>query len=134
MSGPARPLPVVTELTRPFWDAARAGRLAVQKCQECGKLRFPASPLCDACLATSTAWVEVSGRGTVWSACEFHRSYFPGFDVPYAVALVRLDEGVRMYTNLVGVDYAGIEPGMRVQAVFDPVTDDVTLIKFRPAP
>ena len=134
MSGYAKPLPVVTDLTRPFWDAARAGRLVVQRCLRCGKMRFPASPLCDARLATETAWAPVSGRGAVWSACEFHRAYFPGFGVPYAVALVRLDEGPRMYTNLLGVEYAAIEPGMRVQAVFDPVTPEVTLVKFQPAP
>jgi hypothetical protein len=78
--------------------------------------------------------VTVSGNGTVWSFCEFHRQYFDGFDVPYNVALVRLDEGPRMYTNLVGVATEDIRCGMRVKAVFEPVDDKVTLVKFTPVP
>ena len=102
-----KPLPIVSPLTQPFWDGARSGRLVVQKCGDCGKHRFPASTICDACLSEQAAWVEVSGQATVWSVCEFHRVYFKGFanEIPYNVALVRLDEGPRMYTNLVGISY-----------------------------
>lgn len=135
MTAYAKPLPHVTPLTQPFWDAARAGRLDVQRCGNCGTLRFPPARICDECLSEDVAWVTVSGRAAVWSMCEFHRLYFKGFaaELPYNVALVRLDEGPRMYTNLVGIPYKGIKIGMRVQAVFEPVTDDVTLVKFRPA-
>lgn len=135
MTAYAKPLPHITPLTQPFWDAARAGRLEVQKCGQCGKLRFPPAKVCDECMSEATTWVAVSGRGTIWSMCEFHRLYFKGFEaeLPYNVALVRLDEGPRMYTNLVGIAYGDIEIGMRVEAVFEPVTDVVTLVKFRPA-
>ncbi len=131
----AKPLPVITELTAPFWEAARAGRLEVQRCDACGTLRFPPARVCDACLSEQTSWVPVSGRATVWSVCEFHRLYFKGFEpeLPYNVALVCLEEGPRMYTNLVGIDYDQIQIGMPVQVAFEPVTDAVSLIKFRPA-
>ena len=130
-----KPLPHITKLTQPFWTATAAGRLQVQKCTACGQLRFPPSKICDECMGEATIWVEVSGRGTVWSMCEFHRLYFKAFEpeMPYNVALVRLDEGPRMYTNLVGIDYNKIEIGMKVCAVFEKVTDTVTLLKFRPA-
>ena len=134
MSDYAKPLPHITPLTQPFWDAARAGRLMVQRCDRCGHTRFPPSKICDCCLSDETTWVEVGHQGTVWSVCEFHRAYFRGFeaDLPYNVALVRLDDGPRLYTNLVSVHDHEIEIGMRVQAVFEPVTDTVTLVKFRP--
>ncbi len=122
-------------LTQPFWDAARAGRLEVQKCGSCGKLRFPPAKICDECMSGETTWVRVSGRGTVWSMCELPRLYFKGFEpeMPYTVALVRLDEGPRMHSNLVGIACDRIKIGMRVEAVFEPATDTVTLVKFRPA-
>ena len=125
MSEYAKPLPVVTPQTQPFWDATRVGELRVQRCGQCGQLRFPPASICDECLSAEVSWFPVSGRGTVWSMCEFHRVYFKGFadEMPYNVVLVRLDEGPRMYSNIVGVAYADIEVGMRVQAVFDAVTD-----------
>ncbi len=136
MSAYAKPLPHVTPLTQPFWDGARAGRLLVQRCGQCGTFRFPPARICHACLSEEVAWVPVSGRGTVWSMCEFHRSYFKGFeaDLPYNVVLVRLEEGPRLYSNLVGLPYERITIGMRVQAVFEPVTEEVTLLKFEAIP
>jgi uncharacterized protein len=134
MSEYTKPLPLITPLTQPFWDAARAGRLDVQYCSACGHHRFPPSKVCENCLSEDSRWVSVSGRGTVWSVCEFHRPYFEGFDLPYNVALVRLDEGPRMYTNIIEVPYDRIEIGMRVEAVFEKATETVTLLKFRPAP
>lgn len=125
-----KPLPFVTPMTEPFWAGTRAGRVSVQRCVGCGHLRFPPSGVCDECLGEATEWVTLSGKGTVWSVCEFHRQYFKGFETPYNVALVRLDEGPRMYTNIVGTAYEDILPGMRVRAVFDAVTDAVTLLKF----
>ena len=136
MSEYAKPLPHVTPLTQPFWEAAKAGRLVVQQCGACGQRRFPPSKICDSCLSDAATWVDVSGQGTVWSVCEFHRAYFKSFaaELPYNVALVRLDEGPRLYTNIVGIPYEAIKIGMRVNAVFEPVTDDVTLVKFGPKP
>jgi uncharacterized protein len=134
MTDYAKPLPHIAPLAQPFWDATRSDRLEVQRCKTCGHMRFPPSKFCDECLGEEAEWERVSGQGTVWSVCEFHRVYFKGFEaeIPYNVALVRLDEGPRMYTNLVGIAYENIEIGMRVEAVFEAVTDSVTLLKFRP--
>ena len=132
MNDAARPVPHVTDANRPFWDGTREGRLLVQRCGTCSRLRFPPAPFCDDCLSEDVAWTLVSGHGVVWSVCEFHRPYFKGLEVPYNVALVLLDEGPRLYTNIVGMPFARIQIGMRVEAVFDPVTDEAALVRFRP--
>jgi uncharacterized protein len=84
--------------------------------------------------ARGADWVPASGRATVWSACEFHRAYFPGFapKLPYAVVLVRLEEGPRLHSNLIGCAFEDTAIGLRVHAVFEAMTDEVTLTKFRP--
>ena len=135
MTAYGKPLPTVTALTQPFWEAARAGYLSVQRCRTCGMLRFPPSRACDACGSAALEWVPVSGRGTVWSACEFHQVYFKGFaeDLPNNVVLVTLEEGPQLYSNLLDVQFDDIKSGMAVEAVFEPVTDTVTLVKFKPA-
>ena len=127
-----KPLPKIDERTRPHWDGNAVHELRVQRCDACGTMRFPASRWCAHCLGEKTSWQKVSGKGNVWSWCVFHRAYFKGFesDVPYPVALVELDEGPKMYSNLVGIPRDKIRIGMRVRAVFDKVTDDVTLVKF----
>ena len=127
----AKPLPKITKLTKPFWDHAKAGRVAVQLCRDCGDVRFPPSPVCPRCLSSDQGWRITSGRGTLESWVEFHRSYWPGFanDVPYQVCLVRLFEGPVLVSNLVGpID--GARLGAPVRAVFEPVTDEITLPKF----
>ena len=130
----AKPLPRIDDKNRPFWQATEAGRLTVQRCGACGALRYPFAEICAECLSSEADWVEVSGRGTVWSFCTFHRNYFKGFEaeIPYSVVLVRLDEGPRLYSNLVGVPREQIRIGMRVKASFEHVADGVSLVKFKP--
>jgi uncharacterized protein len=127
-----KPLPAIDETSRPFWEGARREQVLVQRCAACGHLRFPPAPICPRCRGEDAEWVELTGRGTVWSFTVFHKQYFPGFEdeMPYNVAIVELAEGVRMFTNLVGVEHEDIELGMPVRAVFEPVTPEVTLIKF----
>ncbi len=136
MTAYAKPLPTITALTQPFWSAAQAGRLVVQRCLHCSTLRFPAAFTCDICGSTELDWVQASGRGTVWSFCEFHQLYFKGFagELPYAVVVVQLEEGPRLYSNLLGVGFDDIVIGMPVEVVFEPATDAATLVKFRPKP
>lgn len=128
-AGYDKPLPVITELTRGFWDHARARRLATQVCSACGDVHFPASPVCPKCLSDEQDWQPVSGRGRLESWVEFHRAYWPGFagELPYRVCLIRLQEGPLMVSNLVG---ASAEIGDPVHVVFEPVTDEITLPKF----
>ena len=129
-----KPLPPIDERSRPWWEAAKRHELKVQRCQSCGHLAFPPAPMCPRCRGTEFGWLDVSGRGKVWSWTVFHKSYFPGFtdEIPYAVAIVELDEGPRMWTQVVGIDKSDLRMAMPVEAVFEDITDEVTLVKFRP--
>jgi uncharacterized protein len=129
----AKPLPVLTDANRPFWQASREQRLSLQKCTACEAFRYPISDVCPRCLSLECAWTDVSGRGSVFSYIVFHRAYHEGFkqDVPYNVALIQLEEGPRMYSNIVGTPNDRVKIGDPVQVVFDPVTSDVTIPRFR---
>ena len=134
MNAYTKPLPVLDGENAPHWAGARQRELRVQRCTQCGRLRFPAARHCSDCLSEASEWIVVSGRGEIWSHCRFHRVYFKGFEeeMPYTVVLVRLDEGPMLYSNMVGLADEAISIGLRVRAVFDDVTYDVTLIKFAP--
>jgi uncharacterized OB-fold protein len=133
-AGYGKPRPVLGDLNRPFWEALTEHRLQVQRCEECGALRFPIGPACPRCLSERHRWEQVSGRGTVLSWVVFRRAYDPAFagDVPYNVAFVELVEDLRMFSNLVDVGLDEIEVGMEVEVVFDDVAPDLTLPRFRP--
>jgi uncharacterized OB-fold protein len=130
----AKPLPEITPAMRPFWEAARQHELVVQRCTACGAHRFPARDICSRCLSRDAEWVRSAGRGTVFSWAVMHQVYHPGFagDVPYALVVIELDEGARLVSNLVDCPVDAIRAGMGVEVVFDDVTPDVTLPKFRP--
>lgn len=129
-----KPLPFVSEVNRPYWDAARRHELVLQRCQECGHYRYPPGDTCPRCLSDRLAWVKVSGRGSIYTWVVFHQVYHQAFanDAPYAVVVVQLEEGARLVTNLVDCQTEDIEIGMPVEVVFDDVTDETTLPKFRP--
>lgn len=130
----AKPLPKIDDSNRGHWDGACHSELRVQRCLDCRTLRYPPSRHCAHCLSEQTEWAALSGRGEVWSHCTFHRAYFKGFEaeVPYTVVLVRLDEGPMLYSNLIDVAREQVRIGMRVRAVFERATDEVSLVKFRP--
>jgi len=135
MTDYAKPIPAITPEMRPFFAAAKRHELCVQRCTACGAHRFPARALCSECLSTDAEWVPVSGRGEIFSFNVMHQVYHPGFavEVPYAVVIVKLAEGVKMLSNLVGVAPHDIRIGMPVQVVFEDISDEVTLPKFAPA-
>jgi uncharacterized OB-fold protein len=128
-----KPLPAITEDGAPYWEGCRAGELRAQRCIACGHLRWPPSVLCPECLAEGGEWVALSGRGQVWSFIVVHRPQHPAFfeDVPYNVAIVELDEGVRLHTTIVGCEPDALRVGMPVEVVFHRVDDEVTLPRFR---
>jgi uncharacterized OB-fold protein len=128
-----KPIPSVTPMLAPFFAAARRGELVLQKCGSCGRFRFPQRELCSHCLSPAAAWTRVSGRGQVFSFNVMHQVYHPAFaaDVPYAVVVVQLEEGARMVSNLVGVKPHEIKCGMPVEVVFEKLSEEVTLPKFR---
>jgi uncharacterized OB-fold protein len=120
----------------PFWAAVREHRLIVERCGECAAYRFPARPICPRCHSWRSAWTEVSGRGRVLSWVVTHHVTHPAFvrQLPYPVLLVELAEqpGLAMYGNLRPPD-APITSGMPVRAVFEDLTDAVTLVQWAPA-
>lgn len=128
-----KPLPAMDPLTRPFWDHARAGRLAVQACTHCGDVHVPPTPVCPKCLSDEQEWRVASGRGTLMSWVVFHRAYWDGFadELPYAVCLVKLDEGPLLASNFTSGMTGEPAVGAPVEAVFERATDDVVLPKFR---
>ena len=131
----ARPIPPTSALTEPYWEAARRGELVVQRCERCAERPFPPRANCPSCGATSLSWSPVSGRGTVHSYTVAYRAPHPVFaaQLPLIVAIVELEEGPRMVTNLVGCDPADLEVGMAVEARFEAIDDsDMVLPVFKP--
>jgi uncharacterized OB-fold protein len=130
-----RPLPQPDVWSVPFWEAAKRHELQLQRCDRCGRVRFPPGPTCPGCLSAEATWTALSGRGTVWSWTVFHQLYYAGFRdlLPYNVALVELEEGPRLYTNLVGIENADIKEGMPVVVTFEDATEEWTVPRFRPA-
>lgn len=128
-------IPQVTDELRPFFEGARNGRLVVQKCDACGKLRFPPAVVCAECMSRNLSWVAVSGRGTVYSYTIMHRAYHPAFagKLPYALVVVELEEGGKITSNVVGIDPHRLKCGMPVEVTFENITDEVVLPKFKPA-
>ena len=128
------PLPRPTALSRPHWDGCKAGVLRVQRCCDCGHFVFIPQPLCTRCHADALEWVASSGRGTVYSFTVVHRPPRPAFEVPYVVAIVELEEGWHMLSNLVECQPDDVCVGMPVEVVFRPMSETITLPYFRPAP
>jgi uncharacterized OB-fold protein len=130
-----KPVPVPSTEDREFWDATRRHVLTLPHCQHCGHIWFPPFGGCPRCLHTDHGWVVASGRGEVFAFTVFERPYIKAFagDVPYHVALIRLDEGPLIYGNLVDVPHLDVRVGMKVEVIFDNVTDTLTLPRFRSA-
>lgn len=133
-SKPMKPIPLPNEDTESFWDGCREHRLLFQRCRRCGAVRFYPRILCLACSSTDAEWIEASGRGRVYSHSTVHRAPTPAFraDVPYVLAIVELEEGVRMMTNIVGCSPDEVHIDMPVRVEFEPLTDAITLPKFTP--
>jgi len=135
--GYAKPLPSPDLDTQPFWDACREHELRAQRCSKCGSFRWPPRQLCPDCHTWDYEWAQLSGTGTVYSFVVVHHVTVPAFqgDAPYAIANITMDgtDGrVRVMSNVIGIPWEDVRVGMPVRAVFDDVTDEVTLPKFRP--
>lgn len=131
----SKPIPVADPDSAPFWEGCRQGKLLIQHCNSCNQNQFPPGNICSSCRSDALVWKEASGRGTVFSwIVVVHPIPKPVYaeDVPYVVALVELEEGVRMPTNIVGCDSDKIAAGMPVKVFFDRVDGDVVLPRFRP--
>jgi uncharacterized OB-fold protein len=127
-----RPLPTLEGADAPFWKALRRSAIEVQRCSSCGTHRFPATRYCAKCRSEESEWVAVSPSGTLETWCVFHRPYFDDLPVPYTVIQVKLDCGVRVFSNPSGVTTSALRSGMPMTAVFEDIEPDVTLLKFKP--
>ena len=131
---PGIPLPRPTALSQPHWDGCRRGELLVQRCLDCGGYVFIPQPACTHCLSERLEWVRSSGRGIVYSYTVVYRPQQPAFETPYVCAIVELDEGWHMLTNLVGLELDAVRVGLPVEVDFRRLSDEVTLPYFRPVP
>jgi uncharacterized protein len=131
----AKLVPTPSAETQPFWDGLNEGRLRLQRCADCGKLRHYPRPVCDACYSMNADWIDASGRGTVHSWTITHYAFHPGFkeDLPYTLLTVDLAEGVRMNAQARGIDAAALRVGLPVQVAFEPAKDGLTLPVFTAA-
>ena len=131
----AKPLPKINADTQTFWDGCRQHVFRIQKCGDCGHLRWPPAFLCPNCLSKNTQWIAASGRGPVYSYAVYHVAFDPAFqeDLPYVVALVTLEEGPHILSNIVGCDPHKVICDMPVEVIWNEATESVTLPKFRPA-
>jgi len=134
MSIPQIRKPIVNPCAQPFWDATRQGKLMIQKCTDCQTNIFYPRLFCPNCHSEAIEWVESSGRGTVYSYSVVHNNAPSAFipDLPYVVAIVRLEEGVQMCTNIVGCDPCDVQCDMPVEVTFDAIDEEFTLPKFKP--
>jgi uncharacterized OB-fold protein len=130
-----KPLPRIDEESRGYWEALARHELYVQRCRDCGTVRFPPRAVCTQCMSSATEWLRCSGRGTVYSFTVTHQNQAPGFreELPYVLAIVELAEGPRVMTNVVECAPDAVRIGMPVEVVFDDVAPGVTLAKSRPA-
>jgi hypothetical protein len=129
-----KPIPVSSDESRPYWAGMKEHKLMMPRCDDCGKAWFPPTQFCTHCSSRNWKWSQMSGRGKVFSYVVYHRVYHPGFagEVPYAVAVIALEEGPRMLSNVTGIAVEDITCDMPVEIVFDDITDEATIPKFRP--
>ncbi|MGH7918100.1 MAG: Zn-ribbon domain-containing OB-fold protein [Candidatus Binataceae bacterium] len=131
----AKPLPHLDEESRPWWEAIKRHELYIQKCRDCGELRYYPRALCTNCLSSRVEWIKCNGGGKIYTFTVTNQNQSAGFrdSLPYVMAYVELDEGLRMLTNIVDCPPEQVKIGMPVEVVYDDATPEVTLVKFRPA-
>ena len=134
----AKPLPAPDQDTRPFWDACREHELRAQQCSACGRFRWPPQGVCPSCYSWNNEWVKLPETAKVVSFVVVHYVSVPAFagDAPYTIANITIDgtdEHVQLTSNVINVPWEEVKVGMPVRVVFEDVTPEFTLPKFRPA-
>lgn len=128
-------LPAITPETAPFWRAAATGSLTLPRCNDCERLIWYPRGFCPYCGGAAVTWTTLTGRGHIYSSTVIRRAPHPGYAaaVPYVLALVDLEEGVRMLANVVTDDVDAVAIGMAVTAVYDRLNGECAVVRFRPA-
>jgi len=128
------PAPLASATTLPWWEAAAEHRLVVQRCASCEHTRHPPAPICPECRSGESDWKEVSGRGEVYTFTIVHRPIAAGQELPYLVAVIALEGsgGLRIISNLVGVDPGEVAIGLPVEVVWEDMSANLAIPRFHP--
>ena len=134
MTTPNKPDPLVNNWARPFWDGTRKNKLLIQKCSDCEKHIFYPRMACPFCFSDNIEWVEASGKGTIYSFTVVENNAPSPFvpDMPFVIAVVILEEGVRMLTNIVEYDPKALQCDQAVEVTFVKRNDEFTMPMFKP--
>ena len=129
-----KPIPRPSSTTRPFWDGLNERKVQIQRCDACDSWVFYPRTRCPSCLGNQLVWHEVSGRGVLYTYTLARQPTAPHFadETPQQLAVVELDEGVRVTSTLVNVEPSDIVIGMRLRPYFDQVSDAITLLRYQP--
>lgn len=135
MAEAARARPIPTPETQHFWDGTKAGELRLQRCDACDHVYFPPRPFCPSCASRKVSVFPASGKATLYSYVINHRPPAPGFTPPYAIAVVTLEEGPRMMSNIVDCPQTpeALVLDMPLKVTFEKLDDAITLPLFAPA-
>lgn len=133
----SKPLPVPQPESDYYWEQAAKGKLVAQRCTDCHEFQFYPRVFCTGCSGRSLEWKELSGRGTLFTFTIVHQPPHKGFagDIPYVAAIIELEEGAKMPSQVIGIapEPEALSIGMPLEVVFEQVTDEITLPKFKPA-
>ena len=127
------PQPLADATTLPWWEAAAEHRLLVQTCADCGATRLPPAPVCPECRSHEAGWLEISGRGTVYTYTTVHRPIAANQALPFVIAVIALEDagGVRIISNLVGIEPDAVEVGLPVEVVWEDMSSELSVPRFR---
>jgi len=127
------PVPRPSQVAAPYWEGCRAGVLRLQRCSVCGAVAPRPARLCRACHRPTLVWEDSAGLGRLYSWTVVWRPQHPSFVVPYAPAIIEIDEGMRVLSAMVGCSDSDLRDGLRVAVEFHAVSDEISLPYFRPA-
>lgn len=129
-----KPLPEILPETREYWEAAKRHDLLLQKCMDCGQIIYFPRFICFKCLSENLGWFKASGYGIIYSYTIIRQPAHQSFeqDVPYVYAIIEVDEGSRMISNIVNIDPEKVKIGMKVKVIFEDVSREISIPKFEP--
>ena len=127
------PVPRPSLAAQPYWDGTARHELRYQRCDDCGTIALRPAPVCGSCIGRSLSWVPSAGLGSLYSWTVVHRPQHPSFVVPYAPAIVELDEGFWLVSSIIGCPADALTAGLRLRVEFHAASDEITLPYFRPA-
>jgi uncharacterized OB-fold protein len=129
-----KPLPQPNADDRFFWNGCKEHKLLFQKCLNCGLVRWPPSIICPNCHSNDTEIIEATGKGRIYTYAVYHQAYHPGFEseIPYVTAIIELEEGPHFLSNITGCEPDKVECDMPVEVVWEDITKEFSLPKFKP--